>query len=219
MGADTVRLAPEAVVVAGFTARDSAEVARHVDELTRLGVARPARTPSFYLLPPSALVQAHAIDVTHGQTSGEAEIALLVTNGETLLSLVSDHTDRRAETLDIGLSKLACAKPIAGTAWPYDEVAQRWDSLVLRSWIEEDGERRLYQEGCAGTLLSPPELLDRLSFTRTPEQFAVLTGTVPVTGGLRPSARFWAELVDPGAERSIELSYRVRVLDLLERRP
>ena len=34
-----------------------------------------------------------------------------------------------------------------------------WERLWLRSWIVEEGEERLYQEGLLGQMLPPEELL------------------------------------------------------------
>jgi len=210
-----VQLNPEAVIVAGFTGRDKGEVERHVAELAAEGVTVPDQVPSFYPLPPSVLTQDTKFDALHGGTSGEAEIALVCEGDGIFVTLASDHTDRRAEAVDITLSKQVCPKPFATMAWRYEEIADHWDDLQLRSWIEVDGERRLYQEGTAAALLSPGDLLQRLRFSRRPESFVLLTGTIPARGGIRGADRFLAELSDPVTRRSIRLSYRVRVLDVL----
>ena len=59
----------------------------------------------------------------------------------------------------VTVSKQMCDKPIASTFWPLDEVAPHWDQLMLRSWIEEDGERKLYQEGSVAAMLAPQTLM------------------------------------------------------------
>ncbi len=213
----TVELAVEAVIIAGFTGRDQAAVRAHITELAAEGVPVPRRVPSFYLAPANALVQTDAIATTHDHTSGEAEIALLVNSDEIFVTLVSDHTDRTVETVDIAVSKLVCPKVIASSAWRFEDVEAVWDSLLLRSWILEGGKRVSYQEGSASELLAPDDLLESIPFRRRPDSYALLTGTLAANGGIRGSERFWAELHDPTSGQSIQLEYAVRVMaDVLE---
>jgi hypothetical protein len=207
----------EAVIIAGFTGRDQLKVQAHVAELAAEGITVPERVPSFYLAPASALVQENEIVTTHEQTSGEAEIALIFDQGDVYVTTASDHTDRAAETLDIAVSKLACPKIIASEAWRIEDVRDQWDKLLLRSWISENGHRVLYQEGSAGDLLSPDDLLKMTPFNRRPDSFVLLTGTLPAIGGIRGSGQFWAELHDPVTRRTIQFDYMIRVIaDVLE---
>lgn len=204
----------ERAVVAGYTGRDRAAVERHVAELAELGVPRPAAIPAYYPMPAELLLQTDAVTAAHPETSGEAEVALLVDGGEWLVTLASDHTDRRAEATDVALSKRLCPKPLAGRAWRYRDVAERWDGLELRSWIEEDGAWCLYQEGGVAELLPLPELVAGAPAALRSGRFGLLCGTVPVRGAIRPGERFRAELHDPRGERTIRLEYRVRPLDV-----
>ena len=206
-----IRANPTQVVVAGFTGRDSAEVRRHIAELADQGIAAPEKVPSFYLLPPSLASQETTVEVGHEATSGEAEIALIVLGDRWFVSIASDHTDRRAEAVDIGLAKRSCPKVFGVSAWPYEDVVDRWDALELRSWIVDDGKRVLYQCGTASELLAPTQLLSHLD-GETPSEFAMLMGTVPARGGIRASSYFWSELRDPGTGRSISLEYAVAVV-------
>jgi hypothetical protein len=164
------------------------------------------------MLPPHLATTSGRITVVGGGSSGEAEVCLVVDGDETFVSLASDHTDRQAESIDIGLSKAICPKPLAAEGWPIADVDGRWDELVLRSWIVEGNGEVRYQEGPCSSLVPPPELLAGIPFAR-PRAFMLLTGTVPVLGGIRPSARFRAELHDPRRRRSIHLGYDVVALD------
>jgi hypothetical protein len=210
---------PQAVIVAGFTGRDQEAVRVHLEELMAGGIRVPEHVPTFYLVSPHVLTQADELLVTHAQTSGEAEIALVVDGEDTYVTLASDHTDRAAEALDIGLSKRVCPKVLASEAWRLKEVQGGWDSLQLRSWIQEDERRVLYQQGLAAELLPPHDLLAKIPFRRRPECFVLLAGTLPALGGVRASERFWAELRDPASSRVIRLSYRIRTLETLESPP
>jgi hypothetical protein len=55
---------------------------------------------------------------THGEfawSSGEAEFVLYQLDDGLWLGLGSDHTDRKAETVDVTLSKQMCARPVGST--------------------------------------------------------------------------------------------------------
>ena len=70
--------APEALVVIGYAGRDRAAVEAHIDELAELGVPRPASIPLFMVFPPGLITQTPSITVAGSQTSGEAEIVVVV---------------------------------------------------------------------------------------------------------------------------------------------
>lgn len=202
---------PEAVVIAGFTGRNRAEALAHIQELAELGVPAPASVPSFYEVLASDAVQTSRVQVLGSQTSGEAEAVLVISEGSPLITLGSDHTDRATETLDIGLAKSACVKPLAVEAWPLEEVAGHLEELVLKSWIAEGEGEVLYQEGNLSELLPPSELLESAPIVAHPDCFLLFTGTVPAIGGIRPSSRFRASLGDPILGRFISLEYEVEV--------
>ena len=207
-GAERV-FAPAALVVIGYAGRDRAAVEHHIDELAALGVPRPASIPLFMVFPPWLISQTSSIEVVGSNTSGEAEIAVVVNGDDAFVTLGSDHTDRTVEAVDIVASKGVCGKPVARSGWPAAEVGDRWDDLALRSRIDGDV---LYQDGSAAANLHPLELVAAIPWAgRPPGCFVAFTGTVPVIGGIRPSAGFRAELSGPGLA-PIELSYRVETV-------
>lgn len=201
-----------AVVVAGYTGRDRDAVQHHIDELAAIGVPPPAAFPAYWIFPPQIASTDESITVVGGASSGEAEVCLIVAGADVFVTVGSDHTDRAAEAIDIGLSKAICPKPMATEAWWANSLGDRWESLVLRSWIDEGGREVLYQEAACSSLVHPLELLSGIPF-ETPRCFALLTGTVPVKGAIRPSSMFRAELCDPQERRSIALAYDVHTLD------
>ncbi|KAG0921965.1 hypothetical protein G6F31_020098 [Rhizopus arrhizus] len=64
------------------------------------------------------------------------------------------------------MSKQVCVKPVATSAWRLADVAAYWDELVIRSYIVENGEKVLYQEGPLSTLRTPQALRKELEQIR-----------------------------------------------------
>lgn len=207
-------VAPEIVIVGGYTGRDREAVAEHILELERLGVPRPPTVPAFYAVPPELLVQSDRVVTTEAATSGEVEAALIATNGDLYVAVASDHTDRTAERLDIAVSKRACPKVVGRTAWRLGDVAGSWDGVELRSWIGDDADEP-YQDGVMAALIPPLELLEAIPWRSRPSSFVLLCGTLPALGGIRPSSRFRGELHDPAAGRSLSLEYAIETLDFV----
>jgi Protein of unknown function (DUF2848) len=204
------------VVIAGWTGRDQKAVQKHIAELAALGVKPPSSTPVFYRVSSSRLTTRSAIEVSGGKTSGEVEFVLLKDRGRLWIGVGSDHTDRDLEALNVSLSKQICEKPIAPEFWAYDEIVERWDSLVLRSRVVSDsGERALYQEGKVSEMLSPEDLLAKWGGDAA-EGMLMFGGTLSVLGGIRPARRFEFELFDPRAERRISHAYDVTCLPVVE---
>ena len=192
-------IAIDTLVIACWTGRDTVAMEKHIRELEELGVKRPATTPVFYRVAADRLGPSPAIQVSGGQSSGEAEFVLLRDGGETFVGIASDHTDREVETYGITVSKQMCGKPCANTLWKFDDVAGHWDQLVLRAYATIDGERVLYQEGKVTAMRAPDDLLAQ--FARHDGRFvdgtAMLCGTLAAIGGIRPAERFEVELEDP----------------------
>lgn len=147
---------------------------------------RPGAVSLFYRVTANQLSQHAQLEVVGEATSGEAEPLIFAHQGKLWLSLASDHTDREFEAVSVAMSKQLCIKPVARTAWPLDSVIARWDSLILRSWIKEQGEWQLYQQG-----------------------------TLAAIGGIRPAAEFRMELVDEEGGRTIAHQYHTHALPVV----
>jgi len=193
------------LVIAGWTGRDEAALRKHIKELAEIGVKPPKTTPIFYRVSANLLTMAGAIQVSGPDTSGEVEFVLLAKPDGLWLTVGSDHTDRKAETIGVSLSKQLCSKPIAKDAWRYDEVKPHWEKLVLRSW--SDGE--LYQEGPVTAMRSPEDLLSRYPLK---PGWAMFCGTLAAKGGIRPGKVFRMELEDPVRKRKLAHEYRATAL-------
>jgi hypothetical protein len=197
------------LVIAGWTGRDRAKLEEHIEELKALGVPPPATTPIFYPLSASLLTQVDAIQVLGDGSSGEVEAMLIGTPRGMLVTLASDHTDRKAEAYSIQISKQMCPKPVASAAWWFADVAPRWDSLTLESW--QDGEP--YQTGDCTAMLPPLEIVrGACGEDALPPGWVIPLGTIPVHGGIRGGRRFSMRLADPASGRAIEHAYLVQSL-------
>lgn len=202
------------LVVAGWAGRDMAAIEHHIEELFAIGVPRPSAVPLYYRAAENLMTQSERIQVLGTETSGEVETFVFSAGGETYVSLASDHTDRKLETQSVALSKQICPKPIARTAWRFSDVADHWDEMIIRAFIEEGGKSVLYQEGPLAALRPPMELVE--GFTggakRLPEGVGMICGTVGAIGGIRPAPVFTMELFDPVKGRTIRHRYTVDVL-------
>lgn len=200
------------LVIAGWTGRDVAALEDHIRELEAIGVKRPKTTPIFYRVAAALLTSDDTIEVLGDQSSGEAECVVYSFDGSLFVGLGSDHTDRQAEAVGVSLSKQMCAKPVSRAVWRLEDVAAHWDKLVLRSHVNTDGRRRLYQEGSVAAMRPPTELFKLYTGSSLPAGTAMFCGTLAVHGGITPSEVFEMELEDPVLGRKITHRYRVKTL-------
>lgn len=201
-------------VIAGWAGRDLAAIEHHIEELAAIGVPRPSAVPLYYRVAANQLTQEARVQVVGPHSSGEVETLVFMADGEMLVSLASDHTDRKLESHSVALSKQLCAKPVGRTAWRFADVAGHWDELVIRSWIQEGGKQVLYQEGALSALRLPTELIAGYASgaATLPAGCAMSCGTVGAIGGIRPSTSFAMELFDPRSGRSLRHEYAMDVL-------
>jgi hypothetical protein len=206
------------LIVAGWTGRDLAAVDQHIAELEAVGVQRPPTVPCFYRLGPNLLTQAAAIDVVGFSSSGEVESVLVSLADGLHVGVGSDHTDRKVEAYSVTVSKQMCPKPISRELWKFDEVADRWDELVLRSWVTRQGTRKLYQEGSVTKILAAPDLIERYLGRQGPLPVGTVMycGTLTVNGAICGGECFEIQLEDPRRKRKLQHTYVARCLDVAD---
>jgi hypothetical protein len=201
------------LVIAGWTGRNVEALEKHILELEALGVKRPKSTPIFYRVSADLLTTRPSIEVLGTGSTGEVEFVLFSLADGLWVGLGSDHTDRKAETIGVSLSKQMCAKPIAATVWRYEDVRPHWDQLMLRSDVRHGGERQLYQEGFVATMRPPEELIKLYTGGGTlPAGTAMFCGTLAVHGNIAFADRFEMELNDPVLGRTISHAYTISTL-------
>ena len=213
-GVSPVTLQPAALIVAGWTGRDEAALRHHIEELAAIGVPRPSSVPVFYRNSVLNLTQAPVLEVLGPDTSGEAEPVIVSLGDRLCLTVGSDHTDRKAETQGIALSKQLCAKPLGRELWVLDEVAGHWDQLKLRSFATIDGQRVLYQDGTLAGMRTPADLIARYGSAFKPDT-VMYCGTLAAIGGIRPASRFEMEIEDPVLGRTLKHGYDINALPVV----
>lgn len=214
---DRIAVDIDNLIVAGWTGRDAAAIAHHIEELFAIGVPKPLSVPLFYRIAANQITQAERLQVLGGDTSGEVEPVLVSLADGLWVGLGSDHTDRKAETLGVALSKQLCGKALCKQLWRFEDVAPHWDALVLRSWGVFDGERLLYQEGAVAAIRSPADLLRRYlgGDGALPTATVMFCGTLGAKGGVRPASRFEMELEDPVLGRKLSHGYDIDALPVV----
>lgn len=201
------------MVIAGWAGRDQAAIEHHIEELAAIGVPRPSSVPLFYRVASQTLTQRATIEVVGHESSGEVEVFVFTHQGELLVSLTSDHTDRGLETVSVALSKQVCSKPVGSDAWRFKDIAAHWDLLRIESHINENGKRVLYQSGPLSALLHPLDLIERYAKSEVlPAEVAMSCGTVGTQGAIRPATRFEMSLIDPVLNRSLSHTYDIDIL-------
>ena len=213
-GEKLVEVAVNELVIAGWTSRDKEAMETHMLELEAIGIPRPKSAPIFYRVSADQLTQNERITVVGNDSSGEVEFFVLSLSDGLWIGVGSDHTDRKVEAYNVSISKQVCAKPISTELWRYDDVIGHWGDLILRSFIIDNGESSLYQEGPVTTMLPAEELIGRYS-SDTGDLAAntlMFCGTLAVKGGIRPMNAFEMELEDPVSNRIITHRYAIETL-------
>lgn len=181
---------------AGYAGRDTEQVQAHVDELAELGVPAPSNVPTLYPLSANLADQPATVQVPHGQTSGEAEWALVVDDaGDLLLTAACDHTDRALEVHGVAWSKQSAPDVLGDVAWRLADVEHELDAFTLRAWAGDE----LIQDGTLAQLLSPRYWADALTKADLLRPgTVVLSGTIPMIAGVDQFAGRWrVEITDP----------------------
>jgi hypothetical protein len=205
---DQVSVTPQTLIVAGWTGRDEAALRHHIEELAAIGVPRPSSVPVFYRNAVSNVVQTQRLEVLGPDTSGEVEPVVVALGDGPWIGLGSDHTDRKAETMGIALSKQLCGKVMGASLWRLDDISRHWDQITIRSHAVIGGTRVVYQEGPLAAMRHPDDLMARYGQKLSPNTI-MFCGTLGAKGGIRPAARFEMELVDPVLDRRMTHAYDI----------
>ncbi len=219
-GTQSLSFSVRRMVNAGFVGRDQEAVRKHIEELKKEGIPVPEEIPTLYPIASYLITTVDVLEVVDESTSGEAEFVLLLEGGKIYVGAGSDHTDRNLEASSIIKAKQICPNVISSTVWPYEEIKEIWDDLVLRSWTEKDGHRILYQEAKLSSIMNAEDII---SFVRSKikrkdlDGLVIYSGTVPsLSGNIICGDSFEVELHNPQTNDSLRCRYEVRLLNYLK---
>jgi hypothetical protein len=129
-------MTPRNLVCLGWSARDRNQLEDHIRELAKLGIRGPKEIPEAFIVSPDLAITESEIKVEHGQTCGEVEYVLVMIDGKMYVTVGSDHTDRKLEAEDILKSKQRYPKVLSKELWPFEEVIDHWDKIILEAGAE-----------------------------------------------------------------------------------
>ena len=100
----------------GSATRNADDAVAHQEEVAKagIGIAFDIPAPRVYPISPHNVVTDGEVCVHNAETSGEVEIVLLNDDGELLVGVGSDHTDRALERTSIVWSKQAYPMSLRG---------------------------------------------------------------------------------------------------------
>ncbi|MEA4876974.1 MAG: DUF2848 family protein [Aminobacterium sp.] len=213
---EKINLEWDLCVAIGYAGRNQESVKAHVNELRKIGVPVPEKTPSMYWIDPERISNNNTLWVIGNSCSGEIEFfAASDCNGDQFLTIASDHTDRALETVSVSKAKQTCSKIIGNVFWKMSDVRPHWDQIEIRSWVKKNTkeEEQLYQDGTLASLLIPEKLLELATEDKPyPGMLSYFSGTLPLKGDMCYEGEFRMELRDPVLNRSINHTYTVCTL-------
>ena len=202
----------------GYAGRDTEQVQAHVDELAELGVPGPTNIPTMYPLSSRLAIQDAHAQVAHGQTSGEAEWALVVPADaagpdDYLVTAACDHTDRALEVHGVAWSKQSAPDFLGDVAWRWGDVRDSFDSFSLVGKVTNGGVEEVIQDGSPAQLLGVDYWVERLGAAGLLKPGTVfLSGTIPMKQGVDQFADAWAVELSDGQGNTSRVRYEVEVL-------
>jgi hypothetical protein len=213
-GPETIVFSAKRMFNAGWVGRDRKALQHHIDELAEVGVAAPKNIPTLLALGNHLLTHSRHIQVHGPQTSGEVEWVMLWHRGEMLVTVGSDHTDRKLESVSVAKSKNMCLNVIARDLWPYEEVKDHFDQLRLHCTVTRSGKVSLYQEDRCAAILPPEYWIDDLQ-TRLgglEDGLVLFSGTIGTVEGLVAGDGYDFQLHDPVLNRTVGHGYTCEVM-------
>ena len=200
----------ENIYICGYTSSNQQALQDHIDELKKIGVTPPDKTPMLYKKANLSPAVNTGIRVISDDTSGEVEYYLLLQNDKIYLGLASDHTDRGIEKHDVEKSKQVCPVVLSDVVWDYSEIKE-WKSLTLKSWAAQGNEKILYQEASLEIFMKPEEIIDfvKEEIQSDLNNSIILCGTPPlIPEQIIYTNKFYCELSNSSGMK-ISLEYEI----------
>ena len=212
-GQEQLTFRVEKMVNAGRTARDIEDTKKHLEELRKGGANLSDEIPVVHPKIKDRITTGHEIEVLpNSRTSGEVEYVLLMQGDEIYVTVGSDHSDRELQKHDGTLAKQVCPNLLSPILWRYEEVKSRWDELMMRSWVWEDGQRVLYQEDKLDKMMTPEDVIQevRSRAEGSMDGMVIYAGTFPtLSGELSFTTYFEMEIADETSGSKIYHDYHI----------
>ena len=184
------------------------------------------------------LTNEDVIEVQGPHTSGEIEFIVFTYLNQLFVSVGSDHNDRSIDQMwtpllgkiqDTAKTKQMVPAVVGRDAWPYDDVKEHWDDIVLKSMVSVSGNLVTYQEFALAELLGIEHYINNHSWIKDEGSF-LLGGSGPIllsassemyTGqsnleGIMFPTDFYFEMIDPVLDRTISHSYDALSLEEID---
>jgi len=223
---ETRTIAVGSVAGVRFASRDIGAKRRQLDEMLErdgryTGATRTS--PSVYRIGRSLLTQSPEFEVQGALTGGEAEVVLVRTADEVLVTVGSDQCDRELDALFPDKPKQMCPHPVAAAAWLASYVRGHWDQLQISSTLSIGSHRIPLQESSLSALVDLEFVLAMKSVKCLPDPAWVYCGSVPFLESAKAAAAqlglpatvahgigdgMTVRLADPVLNRAIEHRYR-----------
>jgi hypothetical protein len=211
-------------------------------EATKAGLEK-IRAKGYQMHPPAGvcfrsrylITNEDTIEVQGAQTSGEVEFVAVRHQGQIYISVGSDHNDRSVEDMwtamlgkvyDSAKLKQLAPSVVAREAWPYEDIKDHWDEIILRSYVTANGQKIPYQEFPLSNLLDLEYYLDHCPWLGEDGSFLLggssdlvdelpkdlYQGQSTMEGVVFPPD-FHCQMIDPVLDRNIAHSYAILALD------
>jgi len=200
----------ENIYICGYTSRDKQALKAHIEELEKIGVTPPEKTPMLFKKANLNVSINADIRVISDDTSGEAEFFIYLQNDKIYIGVASDHTDRGMEQYDVEKSKQICPVVLSEVVWEYSKIKE-WESLNLKSWVLQGNEKILYQAASVKIFMKPEEIIN---FVKKETQLnlnnsIILCGTPPlIPDEIIYTNKFFCEL-SYSSYKKITLEYQI----------
>jgi len=206
--------------MAGRSQPEGEQLDNHLEQMREAGVASPEQLPFVTPKPNYLVTTDDSIQVNSSETAGEAEFVMYPTDEHLYIGVGNDHKEYEIAPTNMHVANNTCPSVMSDEVWVFEEVADHWDEIELRSWVERDGTLELYQRAPMSAFMRPNSIVDAVaeSITDPITGTAIWSGTVD-SGGVDPfpevvSGDFYmVQLHDPVLNRRLVTQYSVHVND------
>jgi len=202
--------------MAGRNPPEGEELEKQLSQMNDAGVQTPESLPFVTPKPNYLLTTGDEIHVNSVDTAGEAEFVMYPTDEGIYIGVGNDHKMYEIASDMMHVANSTCPSVMSDEMWVYEEIADHWDEIELRSWIERDGELEPYQRAPLSAYMRPDDIVDAVadSITAPIMGTAIWSGTVGADGvdvfpEIISGDSYLVQLRDPVLNRRLSTRYDV----------